>query len=256
MSVAFVAIGPTTGSGSGDPLEVDVETILALVQAMPTTINTALENYRSNGVASTNDMAIAMADAEQAATLADATLTAVQALPTVADIDDELTAQHGAGDWIDSGGDATLANQELILDNLDTYITQALATVNGTTGTIVGFPSSLTIGDSYTDEGNNAIHVFIRDENDDPILSVGDFEFTDPDFAPELIITNSGNVGRVVATVTYVDPGAPESYLKIELPSSQTHRAVPGVAKMQCVLKWDNCQKTIATQAVTWVARL
>lgn len=109
MSVAFVAIGPTTGSGSGDPLEVNVEAILALVQAMPTTIDTALENYRSNGVASTNDMTVCMADAEQASNLADATLTAVGLLPSAADIDTELTTQHGSGAWTDSGigGDIT-----------------------------------------------------------------------------------------------------------------------------------------------------
>jgi len=145
---------------------------------------------------------------------------------------------------------------EQIQDSIDTYVSSALATVNGTQDTIVGFPDSLTVGDSYTEDSGNAIHVFIRDGNDDPISSVGSHDFTDTDFAPELVITNSGNAGRVRATVTYVDPGAAESYLKVEIPLAESRRAAPGSATMQCVLKWDGCAKTIATQSVTWVARI
>lgn len=143
-----------------------------------------------------------------------------------------------------------------ILAAINTYIDGALATVNGTVATIVGFPSSLVTGDSYTSDGGNSITVFIRDSNDDPITSVGSHEFTDPDFECDLIITSSGNAGRVRATVTYVDPGSGESYLRVEIPLSESRRAAPGTATMQCVLKWDGCQKTIATQTVTWVPRI
>jgi hypothetical protein len=143
-----------------------------------------------------------------------------------------------------------------ILAAINTYIDGALATVNGTVATIVGFPSSLVTGDSYTSDGGNSITVFIRDSNDDPITSVGTHEFTDPDFECDLVITSSGNAGRVRATVTYVDPGSGESYLRVEIPLSESRRAAPGTATMQCVLKWDGCQKTIATQTVTWVPRI
>lgn len=154
--------------------------------------------------------------------------------------------------------DPTVGILDTIRDLVVAYIAAALATVNGTSGTIVGFPTSLNIGDSYTDEANASIHVFIRDASDDPITAVGDFEFTDPEFAPEVTITQSGSTGRVKAVVTYVDPGAPESYLKIEIPSSQSKRAAPGTATIQCLLKWVDdegkvlCQKTLSKQAVTW----
>ena len=175
----------------------------------------------------------------------------------VSDLGYQVTLQLADGTYIASGGgDATLANQTAILAAINTYIDGALATVNGTVATLVGFPSSLVVGDSYTTDGGNSIHVFIRDSNDDPITSVGTHDFTDPDFAPELTITSSGNAGRVRATVTYVDPGSEESYLKVEIPLCESRRAAPGTATMQCVLKWDGCQKTIATQTVTWVPRI
>lgn len=154
--------------------------------------------------------------------------------------------------------DPTVGILDTTRDLVVSYIAAALATVNGTSGTIVGFPTTLNMGDSYTDEANASIHVFIRDSLDAPILAVGSFNFTDPEFAPEVTITQSGSTGRVTAVVTYVDPGAAESYLKIEIPSSQTRRAAPGVATIQCLLKWVDvdgkvlCQKTLAQQAVTW----
>lgn len=154
--------------------------------------------------------------------------------------------------------DPTVGILDTTRDLVVSYIAAALATVNGTSGTIVGFPTTLNMGDSYTDEANASIHVFIRDSLDAPILAVGSFNFTDPEFAPEVTITQSGSTGRVKAVVTYVDPGNPESYLKIEIPSSQTRRASPGAATIQCLLKWVDvdgkvlCQKTLAQQAVTW----
>lgn len=147
-------------------------------------------------------------------------------------------------------------SQEAIADDITAYVAGVTAAAQATTGTIVGFPSSLNIGDSYTDDCDASIHVFIRDENDDPITEVGDHEFVDADFAPELVITAGGNNGRVVATVTFVDASPAESYLKVQLPRSETLKAGPGTATMQCRLKWDGAQKTIAKQAVTWVSQI
>jgi hypothetical protein len=168
----------------------------------------------------------------------------------------ELAPAGGGGG---GGGDATLANQVLILDAIDNYISSTIASVNGTTGMLIGFPTSLHIGDSYTDSSDSSIHVFIRDANDAPITDVGDFAFTDATFAPIVVITQSGTVSRVRASVTYVDPGAAESYLKVQIPSGETRRAAPGIATIQCILRWVDaddkvlCQKTISSQAVTWV---
>lgn len=155
-------------------------------------------------------------------------------------------------------GDATAANQTTIINLINNYISSALAGIEFTPGVIMNFPSTLNIGDSYTDETNSSIHVFIRDANDAPITAVGDFDFTDPEFQPEVVITQSGLTGRVKATVTYVDPGAAESYLNVEIPSSQSRRASPGAATVQCILRWVDAggkvlaQKTLSMQSVTW----
>jgi hypothetical protein len=155
-------------------------------------------------------------------------------------------------------GDATAANQDTIIGLINNYASSALAGIEFTPGVIMNFPTTLNIGDSYTDATNSSIHVFIRDANDVPITSVGDFDFLDAEFEPEVVITQSGTVGRVKATVSYVDPGAAESYLNVEIPSSQSRRASPGAATVQCILRWVDtdgkvlAQKTLSMQAVTW----
>ena len=164
----------------------------------------------------------------------------------------ELGPSGGGGG---GGGDATLAKQEEILAAIDNYISTVVAGMELDTTTIVGFPSSLNIGDSYTDDMSADIHIFLRDSNDDPVTSVGTHDVTDSDFAPELTIAQDGQVGRVKATVTWVT-ASPEGYLKVEIPTSQSRRAAPGVAQMQLVLKWDGAEKALTKQAVTWVARV
>ncbi len=142
-----------------------------------------------------------------------------------------------------------------VLAAIDTYISSVSATTDASAATIVGFPSTLNIGDSYTDDMSADIHIFLRDSNDDPITAVGTHDVTDLDFAPELTIAQDKQVGRVKATVTWVT-ASPEGYLKVQIPSSESRRAAPGVAQMQLVLKWDGAEKALTKQAVTWVARV
>jgi hypothetical protein len=151
--------------------------------------------------------------------------------------------------------DPTVGILDTTRDLVVSYIAAALATVNGTSGTIVGFPATLNVGDSYTDDSNSSVHVFIRDSLDDPITAVGTHDFTDGDFAPECIITQNGSTGRVKATVTYVT-ASPENYLKIQIPAKESRRATPGMATVQVLLKWDGAQKTLSTQAVEWIAQI
>lgn len=175
---------------------------------------------------------------------------------TISDPGETVTLLLATGTYVATtggAGDATLANQLLILDQINNYISSALAGIQFTPGAIVNFPTTLNIGDSYTDDCNAAIHVFIRDANDDPITSVGDHDFTDLDFAPECIITQNGNVGRVTCEVTYVE-ASPENYLKVQIPSKESRRATPGVATVQVLLKWDGAQKALGTETLTWVA--
>lgn len=152
-----------------------------------------------------------------------------------------------------TGVDELITLQNQILDAVNTYISNVTAAAILTPGTIVGFPETLTVGDSYTDDCDSAIQVFIRDENDDPITAVGTHDFTDGDFAPECIITQNGNTGRVNCTVTYVT-ASPENYLKIQIPSKESRRATPGIATVQVLLKWDGAQKALSKQTVTWEA--
>lgn len=147
--------------------------------------------------------------------------------------------------------DPTVGILDTIRDSVATYIAGIATSASLTPGTIVGFPATLTIGDSYTDDCDSAIHVFIRDENDDPITSVGTHDFTDGDFAPECIITQNGNTGRVKCDVTYV-AASPENYLKVQIPSKESRRATAGIATVQVLLKWDGAQKALSKQAVTW----
>ena len=174
------------------------------------------------------------------------------------------------------GGSATLANQTLIIstlaaikgagwdgstdtlekirDAITAYISSAVGSVQSSAGTIVGFPSTLTIGDSYTQDANRAIVVYIRDAANAPVLSVGSHNFLDGDFAPELVVTQGGETGRVHATITYVVPGGIlENYLRVEFSPKETRRAGQGAATMQCRLKWTGVQFTLATQSVVWL---
>ena len=182
-----------------------------------------------------------------------------------------VNAPSGGG-----GGSATLANQTLIIstlaaikgagwdgstdtlekirDAITAYISSAVGSVQSSAGTIVGFPSTLTIGDSYTQDANRAIVVYIRDAANAPVLSVGSHNFLDGDFAPELVVTQGGETGRVHATVTYVVPGGIlENYLRVEFYPKETRRAGQGAATMQCRLKWTGVQFTLATQSVVWL---
>ena len=186
----------------------------------------------------------------------------------------ELAPSGGGG----GGGDATLANQTTIINHLtdikgtgwssatDTLekirdsITNALAsliaTVGITPGSITGFPASLSIGDSYTEDCDRAIHLFVRDDSDDPIAAVGDHLFTDTDFEAVVIITQSGRTGRVTGSATWVDASPSEGYLKIELPSSETRRAAIGAATVQILLKWTGAQYTLPSVSTSWVAQI
>lgn len=149
--------------------------------------------------------------------------------------------------------DPTMGILDNIRDLVAVYIAGIAASASLTPGTIVGFPATLNVGDSYTDDCDSAIHVFIRDENDDPIAAVGTHDFTDGDFAPECIITQNGNTGRVKCEVEYV-VASPENYLKIQIPSKESRRATPGIATVQVLLKWDGAQKALSKQTVTWEA--
>jgi hypothetical protein len=178
---------------------------------------------------------------------------------------DNLEAIKDAGGGGGGGsGDATIENQEIIIDDIadlasqvSAAIASGIAVVQMSPVTIVGFPTSLNVGDSYTTDMNRSITVYMRDANNDPITGVGTHNFTDGDFSASLVITQSGQHARVVAQVDFVDPGgAAEAFLRVQIPASETRRANAGSATMQCVVRWTGVKLTIATQAVTWIPEI
>jgi len=154
-----------------------------------------------------------------------------------------------------TGVEELQATQEEILELIDTYLTSVNAAVQDTPGTIVGFPATLNVGDSYTDDMNNAITVTLVDDEDNPVDTWGSYDVNHAGFTPTLVISGSG--GKVTAAVTY-----DTDHFLVQIPSSESLRASPGTATMQFVLKWyvDGrlvAQKTIVTgQAVTWIKQI
>lgn len=147
------------------------------------------------------------------------------------------------------GGDATLAKQEEILDAIDAYITGVQAAAADEPGTIVGFPASLKVGDSYTEATNNSISISILDESDNPVTSWGDFSTSTTGFTPELYITLAGNAGRIKAVVTH--DATPESHYVVEFPVEVWKRASAGTGTMQFVLRWyDTNGKVVAQRTI------
>lgn len=174
-----------------------------------------------------------------------------------------------------SGGDATASNQQVIIQHLEQIkgtgwsstdtleairdlvsagVGSALATLGFTAGTITGFPTTLRVGDSYVSAVNRSITVFLRDQANNPITSLGSKNFSDADFAPSVTISQEGNAGRVETTVGWVPPAnGNEGYLQIQIPSSASKSARVGAATVQVRLRWTGIDVTLATQAVTWL---
>lgn len=123
-----------------------------------------------------------------------------------------------------TGGDATLAKQVEILTALDELSAIQLAAVEVSTGTISGFPETLTIGDSYsTDTGQ--IRIDINDSvSGDPIDSLGSLEFADANVSFTAFRPNDS--ARIVGTCEYVrEPSSgtlTASYVLITLLTSET----------------------------------
>lgn len=176
------------------------------------------------------------------------------------------------------GGSATVENQAAILQHLleikgtgwtsaDSLavisdlmaagIGSALASLGFTTGTITGFPSTLRVRDSYTQEVNRSISVFVRDAQGVPVTQIGSKTFADASFSPTCVISQDGQSGRVEANVTWVPPvGAVEGYLRIEIPASKSAYARAGAATVQVILRWPGVTFTLASQSVTWLPSL
>lgn len=168
---------------------------------------------------------------------------------------DSLQAIRDAGT---GGGDATAANQELILDAIAELGPTTLAAANWTAGAITGFPTELVIGDSYIDDLNRHIKVYYRASDETPITAIGSKTFVDGGFEARLVITQDNLSSKVTGTCTWVPASGPtEGYVKVEITKDQTRRAGEGVGKMQLVFTWgDSIEVEIATQNVTWRRKL
>lgn len=155
-----------------------------------------------------------------------------------------------------AGWDASTDTLEKIRDAIS-LVSSISVVIPSPVSDVVGMPETLEIGDSYDED--TPIKLYVRDENDDPVTSFSGHDLTDPDFAPTFTIapTPGSSRGRVVGTVTWVPAVGPvEGYLNVEIPSSQSRRAVEGESTVQCILKWDGYEKTILTTTVRWLPRI
>lgn len=149
---------------------------------------------------------------------------------TVVDSDD-LASAYGwlavgattVSDTNISGGDATLANQELILDRIDSITGEQLAAITVESGTIGNFPSTLTIGDSY-DTDTGWIKIAITDENGDPITALGSLLFEDATVSFKAFRPNDS--ARISGVCEFVDGGT-ETYVKLTFTSAETTKGLP-----------------------------
>jgi hypothetical protein len=148
----------------------------------------------------------------------------------------ELAPAGGGGG---GSGDATTANQILILDQLDLIqaktdlisgaggITSLLAGAVLQPGTITSFPEVITIGDSYTAANGRAIQIPVVDTNGNPVSSSGSLPFSSATVSFTISRANETELTRIIeGTATFVDPpgtGTAEApYVLIELLSSET----------------------------------
>lgn len=125
-----------------------------------------------------------------------------------------------------TGSDATLAKQEEILAAIDDLAAVQLAAVEVEAGTISGFPETLTIGDSYS-EDTGQIRINITDSTSgDPIDSLGSLEFVDAYVAFTAFRPNDS--ARIVGNCQYVrEPSSgtlTASYVLVTLLTSETSK--------------------------------
>lgn len=148
----------------------------------------------------------------------------------------ELGPAGGGG----GSGDATVANQQLILDQLD--VIQAKTDLIGTSqallagavlapGTITSFPEILTIGDSYTVANGRAIQIPIIDSNGNPISEAGTLLFADADVSFIIKRASDTEASRILTcNASFVDPpgtGTGEGpYALIEIPAEETAKGL------------------------------
>jgi hypothetical protein len=179
---------------------------------------------------------------------------------TVTALENAPAGGGGGGGDIDeikgAGWDVNTDTLEKIRDAITSFSTTTIV-IPTPISEVIGMPETLEIGDSYDDE--TPIKLYVRDANNDPVTVFSGHDLSDLDFAPIFTIapTPGSSRGRVVGTVTYVPASGPdEGYLKVEIPSSQSRRAVEGESSVQCVLKWDGYEKSILTTTVRWLPRI
>ncbi len=117
-----------------------------------------------------------------------------------------------------SGGDATEANQVLILAAIDSLGTDQLTAITVESGVIGNFPETLTIGDSYT-ENTGQIKIVITDADGDPITEFGSLQLSEADISFTAFRPNDSAV--LSGTCEFVDD-VTETYVLLTLPSSET----------------------------------
>ena len=253
-----------------------VKTVADTIAADTTTLKSRITANLFSGITyMKNWLALIMGKAADNTTKVEVNATTAGA--TYDQTTDSLEAQQEAGGG-GGGGDATAANQTTIINHLndikgagwssttDTLekirdaITAALdsviASVGVAPGALTGWPETMSIGDSYTDDCSRSVHLLVRDASDDPITAIGSHAFTDADFTATVVLSQGAQRGRVIGTATW--EVGPEGYLNVQIPSKASRRAAEGTATVQVLLRWTNSgdQYTLPATTTRWIAQL
>ena len=253
-----------------------VKTVADTIAADTTTLKSRITANLFSGITyMKNWLALIMGKAADNTTKVEVNATTAGA--TYDQTTDSLEAQQEAGGG-GGGGDATAANQTTIINHLndikgagwssttDTLekirdaITAALdsviASVGVTPGALTGWPETMSIGDSYTDDCSRSVHLLVRDASDDPITAIGSHAFTDADFTATVVLSQGAQRGRVIGTATW--EVGPEGYLNVQIPSKESRRAAEGTATVQVLLRWTKSgdQYTLPATTTRWIAQL
>lgn len=275
------------GAPAGASIAADiagVKTVADTVAADTTTLKSRITANLFSGITyMKNWLAVLMGKTADTTTRAEVNATTAGA--GYNETTDSLEAIRDRGDaaWVTGSGgggsgDATAANQTTIINHLtdikgagwssttDTLekirdaITAALdsviASVGVTPGALTGWPETMSIGDSYTDDCSRSIHLLVRDSGDTPITSIGSHAFTDADFTATVVLSQGAQRGRVIGTATW--EVGPEGYLNVQIPSKESRRAAEGTATVQVLLRWTDSgdQYTLPSTTTRWIAQL
>jgi hypothetical protein len=119
---------------------------------------------------------------------------------------------------------------------------------------ILGLPTDLVVGDSYTTELSRELQLKFRNSAGTPITSIGSLSFTDGSFSAEVTLSSGNNLSLIKTTGAWIT--AAESYLRVEFEKNETRKAAVGPGVLQVVFRWTGQEVLVARSPFEWVEKL